>query len=155
METKKQRLNIEKKIKNDFFNIKIGTVNRLNPQVIYFEVRTFISPMEEYSNYNYVFSSLRKELSRNLTEKLSNNKYFNKKFILDFQVANSGVKVNKKSYLTFQLFLKQNGNELKELKEIKKISEPFMTEILNELKQNIIDFNFSITKTKKENIYCE
>lgn len=155
METKKQRLNIEKKIKNDFFNIKIGTVNRLNPQVIYFEVRTFISPMEEYGNYNYVFSSLRKELSRNLTEKLSNNKYFNKKFILDFQVANSGVKVNKKSYLTFQLFLKQNGNELKELKEIKKISEPFMTEILNELKQNIIDFNFSITKTKKENIYCE
>ena len=51
--------------------------------------------------------------------------------------------------------IKQNGDELKELKEIKKISEPFMTEILNELKQNIIDFNFSITKTKKENIYCE
>lgn len=155
MENKKQRLNIEKRIKNDFFNIKIGTINRINPQVIYFEIRTFISPMEEYDNYNLIFSSLRKELSRNLTEKLSNNRYFNKKFILDFQVANSGIKVNKKSYLTFQLFLKQNGDELKELKEIKKISEPFMTEILDELKQNIVDFNFSITKTKKENIYCE
>ena len=153
MEAKKQRLNIEKKIKNDFFNIKIGTVNRLNPQVIYFEIRTFISPLEEYDNYNFIFSSLRKNLSKNLMEKLNGNYFFNKNFILDFQVANSGVKINKKSYLTFQIFLKQNDDSLKNLKEIKKICEPLITEILDDLKKNILSYNFLIAKTKKENIY--
>ena len=153
METKKQRLNVEKKIKNDFFNIKIGTVNRLNPQVVYFEVRTFVAPLEEYDNYNYVFSFLRKELSNTLNNKLKNNDLFTNKFILDFQVANSGVKVNKKSFLTFQLFLRQKNDQLHDLKTIKKLSEPFITDLLETLKENIITSNFLIAKSKKETIY--
>ena len=49
--TKKQkRTNVEKRLKNDFFNIKLGTVNKNNPEVIYFEVRTFISPLENSNN---------------------------------------------------------------------------------------------------------
>ena len=152
METKKQRLSIEKKIKNDFFNIKIGSVNRLDPKVVYFEIRTFITPIEESDNYSYIFSFLRKELSRAITTRLTNNEFFERKFILDFQVANSGIKVNKKSFLSFQLFLKQN-NIVNDLKTIKKLSEPFIHGILNELKENIISNNFSITKTKKESIY--
>jgi hypothetical protein len=153
MEAKKQRLNVEKKIKNDFFNVKIGTVNRLNPQVIYYEVRTFVAPLEEYDNYSFVFAFLRKELSRTLTEKLKNNEYFTNKFILDFQVANSGVRVNKKSFLTFQLFLRQKEDSIVDLKSIKKLSEPFISELLEGLKENIIKSNFLIAKTKKESIY--
>ena len=154
MQTKKQRLNIEKNIKDDFFNIKIGTVNRLNPQIIYFEVKTFVSPLEEYDNYSHIFSFLRKELSKILTNKLIDNEYFTKKFILDFQVANSGIKINKKSILNFQLFLRQKDNDIKNLKEIKKISEPIIKELLFELKEKINSFNFLVTKTKKETIYC-
>lgn len=153
METKKQRLNVEKKIKNDFFNIKIGTVNRLNPEVIYYEVRTFIAPLVEYDNYSYIFAFLRKELSRTLTETLKNNDLFTNKFILDFQVANSGVRVNKKSFLTFQLFLRQKDSKVLDLKTIKKMSEPFILNLLEGLKENIIDSKFLIAKTKKETIY--
>ena len=153
METKKQRLNVEKKIKNDFFNIKIGTVNRLNPEVIYYEVRTFVAPLDEYDNYSCIFAFLRKELSRALTETLKNNDLFTNKFILDFQVANSGVRVNKKSFLTFQLFLRQKDSKLLDLKTIKKVSEPFILNLLEGLKENIINSNFLIAKTKKETIY--
>lgn len=153
METKKRRLNVEKKIKNDFFNVKIGTINRLNPQVVYYEVRTFITPLEDYDNYASTFAFIRKELSRSLNEKLKMNDYFTSKFILDFQVANSGIRVNKKSFLTFQLFLRQKDGSIFDLKTIKKLSEPFILDLLNGLKENIINSSFLIAKTKKESIY--
>jgi hypothetical protein len=154
--TKKQkRTNVEKRLKNDFFNIKLGTVNKNNPEVIYFEVRTFISPLEENNNYSQVFAFLKKEFSKKISDSLKLNDFFSEKYILDFQIANSGIKINKKSYLSFQLFLKQKNEVIKELKEIKKIAEPFLVNLLNEFKTDIISNNFSVTKTKKETIYCK
>lgn len=154
--TKKQkRTNVEKRLKNDFFNIKLGTVNKNNPEVIYFEVRTFISPLEENNNYSQVFAFLKKEFSKKISDSLKLNDFFSEKYILDFQIANSGIRINKKSYLSFQLFLKQKSEIIKDLKEIKKIAEPFLVNLLNEFKNDIIGNNFSITKTKKETIYCK
>lgn len=152
---RQKRTNVEKRLKNDFFNIKLGTVNKNNPEVIYFEVRTFISPLEECDNYSQVFAYLKKEFSKKISNTLKNNDFFSDKYILDFQIANSGIRLNKKSYLSFQLFLRQKSVVIKELKEIKKIAEPFLTELLNDFKNDIISNNFSITKTKKENIYCK
>jgi hypothetical protein len=152
---RQKRTNVEKRLKNDFFNIKLGTVNKNNPEVIYFEVRTFISPLEESDNYSQVFTYLKKEFSKKISNTLKNNDFFSDKYILDFQIANSGIRLNKKSYLSFQLFLRQKSVIIKELKEIKKIAEPFLTELLNDFKNDIISNNFSITKSKKENIYCK
>jgi hypothetical protein len=149
---RQKRTNVEKRLKNDFFNIKLGTVNKNNPEVIYFEVRTFISPLEESDNYSQVFTYLKKEFSKKISNTLKNNDFFSDKYILDFQIANSGIRLNKKSYLSFQLFLRQKSVIIKELKEIKKIAEPFLTELLNDFKNDIISNNFSITKSKKENI---
>ena len=148
-------LNVEKRLKNDFFNIKMGTVNKNNPEVIYFEVRTFISPLEESNNYSHIFSYLKKEFSKKISDSLKTNEYFADKYILDFQIANSGIRVNKKSYLTFQLFLRQKGEVIKVLNNVKKIAEPFLFDLLNNFKEEIINNNFSVTKTKKENIYCK
>ena len=98
---------------------------------------------------------MKKEFSKKISESLKLNDFFSDKYILDFQIANSGIRLNKKSYLSFQLFLKQKGEIIKELKEIKKISEPFLDNLLDEFKNDIISNNFSVTKTKKENIYCK
>ena len=152
---RQKRTNVEKRLKNEFFNIKLGTVNKNNPEVIYFEVRTFISPLEESDNYSQVFAYLKKEFSKKIGDTLKVNDFFSDKYILDFQIANSGIRLNKKSYLSFQLFLRQKDLVIKELKEIKKVAEPFLTELLNNFKNDIISNNFSITKTKKENIYCK
>ena len=154
--TKKQkRTNVEKRLKNDFFNIKLGTVNKNYPEVIYFEVRTFISPLEESNNYSQVFAFLKKEFSKKISDSLKLNDFFSEKYILDFQIANSGIRINKKSYLSFQLFLKQKNEVIKELKEVKKIAEPFLVNLLTDFKNDIISNNFSVTKTKKETIYCK
>ena len=46
--------------------------------------------------------------------------------------------MNKKSYLSFQLFLRQRDEIIKELKDIKKIAEPFLTDLLDDFKNDII-----------------
>ena len=46
------RLNTEKKIEHDSFEIKIGTTNKLNPVVIYVEGKAFITPSEENTDYS-------------------------------------------------------------------------------------------------------
>jgi hypothetical protein len=49
--------------------------------------------------------------------------------------------------------LRQKEDSIVDLKSIKKLSEPFISELLEGLKENIIKSNFLIAKTKKESIY--
>ena len=147
--TSKQRLSTEKKSNSDFFRVKIGTMNKSNPQVLYIEGRTFISPQEEYDYYSYM-AQFRKNMNRYITETISDFNCFDNRYILDFQVANSGIKVGKKSFLSFQLFLRQKQDNIKSLKEMKNTLQDFVDNILFSLKENIIENGFNIYKTKKE-----
>ena len=151
-ENKQRRLTTEKTVNNSDFRLKIGTVNKSNPQVIYVEGRTFISPLEEEDSYTYYIQSIRKNFSGIISKELSKTKLFEDKFILDFQVANSGIRKGKKSFLSFQFLLRQPHNEIKQFKEIKTLSTEIMDNIVNSLKSIIIDNGFALSKTKKENV---
>lgn len=151
-ENKQRRLTTEKTVNNSDFRLKIGTVNKSNPQVIYVEGRTFISPLEEEDSYTYYIQSIRKNFSSIISKELSKTKLFEDKFILDFQVANSGIRKGKKSFLSFQFLLRQPHNEIKQFKEIKTLSTEIMDNIINSLKSIIIDNGFALSKTKKENV---
>ena len=148
----KQRLTSEKTLNHEFFRLKFGTVNRVNPQVVYLEGRTFISPLEELDSYNYLIQNIRKKFSSSIGYEIAGNEFFDSRYILDFQVANSGVKVGKKSFLSFQLMLKQRSNNLKSFKEIKKLSEEPLIRVINKMVDEITN-DFIISKTKKETIY--
>lgn len=148
----KQRLTSEKTLNHEFFRLKFGTVNRINPQIVYLEGRTFISPLEEMDSYNYLIQSIRKKFSSSVGYEIAGNEFFDSRYILDFQVANSGVKVGKKSFLSFQLMLKQRANNVKTFKEIKKLSEDSLLRVVDEMVDEITN-NFIISKNKKETIY--
>lgn len=149
IENKNIRICSEKSISNDFFRLKIGTVNKIKPEVIYFEGKTFIMPTEDYGTYTSKISQIKHNFSRNISYELKGNDLFDSKFIIDFQIANSGIKANKKSFLTFQLLLKQNPKNIKNLKEIKDLSLPFINKVLLNLKENIMNNDFALFKTKK------
>ena len=136
------RLNTEKKIENDRFEIKIGTTNKLNPVVIYVEGKAFITPSEENVDYSQDISEIKHALRRAISDSLSGNDIFDKKFILDFQVATNGINVGKKSFMSF------HETPLK-LTEIKEISENEVINIANILRDSINCHGFSISKTKK------
>jgi phage antirepressor YoqD-like protein len=147
--TSKQRLSTEKKLNSDYFRVKAGTMNKSNPQVLYIEGRTFISPQEEDDYYSYM-NHFRKNMNNNITENIRKFNCFDSRYILDFQVANSGIKVGKRSFLSFQLFLRQKQDNIKSLKDMKCTLQDFMDNVLFSLKKDIIDCGFNIYKSKKE-----
>jgi len=128
--------------------LKIGTTNKNTPLVIYLEGKTYITPREEKEEYERDIRDIKSNIHRILTKGLKDNKYFEPKYILDFQIANSGIKMNKKSFLTFEFLLRQKNTPLLKLREIKEKNETFINETLNLIKETIRNRGFNITKTK-------
>lgn len=153
MEAKK-RPSTEKNIPNDYFRLKLGTINKNNPEVVYIEGKTFISPLnDDACNKNRVLS-FRKALSLMLSERLGNHKLFENRYILDFQVANSGIQVNKKSFLSFQILLKQRRNNIMPMKKLKNESNDFITTLMYDFKNYLIKSDYAISRNKKAEIYA-
>lgn len=148
--TKTVRLNSEKTINHELFKIKIGTTNKINPKVIYIEGRTFIQPLNDKSSYNVELTRIKRGFNKIIQNFIDSDDLFSKKYILDFQVAQSGISVTKRSFLSFQFLLKQkNEDKVLKLKDIKQKTESNIQDILNSLTQCIKEYDFNVTKTKR------
>lgn len=143
------RLNSEKRIDNENFKLKIGTTNKIDPVVVYIEGRTFISPQEDKEDYSKDISEIKHNFSRAISKNISGSQLFDRKFILDFQVASKGISLTKKSFLSFQFLLRQNKDNVMKLKDLKEHCEELIKNIVNSLEENIVEHNFVISKTKK------
>ena len=144
------RLNSEKTIANDYFKVKIGTTNKINPQVVYVEGKTFIKPLNEKDDYNKDIVELKRASNKTLQKYLTGDKLYVPKYIFDFQVAQSGISTAKKSFLTFQFLMRQKvDKQIMKLKDIKTASEDLINNIINEFSEHVKSHDFSITKTKR------
>jgi len=143
------RLNSEKKIENDNFKIKIGTTNKINPIIIYVEGKAFISPTEEKEDYSKDISEIKHVLKHSISEHLHAAENFDNKYIVDFQVASNGIQMDKKSFLSFQFLMRQNKDNVLKLIEVKNAYTDMVLDIVNDLKESIVECGFLLTKTKK------
>lgn len=149
-QTKTIRLNSEKTINHNLFKIKMGTTNKINPKVIYVEGRTFIQPLIEKNSYTTELSMIKRGFNKIIQDFINTNDLFSKKYILDFQVAQSGILVSKRSFLSFQFLLKQkNEDKILKLKEVKEKTEDSIQDVLNNLTSCIKECDFNVTKTKR------
>ena len=148
-EQKRKRLTSEKSLQHDTFKLKLGTMDKTNPLVIYIEGKVFITPNEEKDSYTKDMKDIKFALKKTIRESLSNSDFFQNEYILEFQIADTGIKTNKKSFLTFELLLRQPANKVSKLNDIKKYTEHDIYEIINSLEQNSVEHNFSLSKTKK------
>ena len=144
----RKHLNSEKKINNNYFKLKFGTTNSLNPIAIYIEGKTFLQPTIDKSDYNEDINELKNKLRILIRDTLiKDNKFFNKdNYILDFDVANSGLIKNKKSFLTIQIFLKQKG-EVKFVDLYKSTCDD-MNDLMNKFSMEVFNHNFLLCKSK-------
>ena len=149
-----RKINSEYVVDNDNFKVKIGTTDKKNPKTVYIDCGFFIEPKVEKEDYSEDIKLVEEE-ARNLAKKISNatnpktvDRLFKKDFIFVFEVTENRIFYGKKSYVSFQLHLRQNDDTL----EWVTISEhllhlsDFMTTILL---RNIEDIGFEVTKTKK------
>lgn len=147
---KKTRPSTEKNIPNSNFKVKFGTVNKKNPEVVYIEAKTFITPCSNDFNHNAALQKVRRHFLYYINELLNHSKFYETKTILDMQVAKNCLIVGKKSFLTFQLLLRQNRNNIKPFKMLKNETVDFINLTTNTLYSLLCENQFIVTKTKSK-----
>lgn len=145
---KQERLNSEKKINCDNFKLKIGTINKKNPKVIYIDGSTFIIPLFESNNYDNDIFQLKKIFLSEIKKYFVKTNLFSNKFIFNLDIKSNGLKKDKKSFLAFQCHLLQE-NKINTLSTVKKNTEITLNNFIKSIENDIIGHNFMINKYKK------
>lgn len=148
---KQQRLNFQKQLDHPSFKVKIATVNKKIPTVIYFKGGTFITPIidrESYGNDIHGFEKCFKTLVKDNIE-LRFGDYLADRFICHLHVKDKSVKYNDSSYLSIECHLRQKNDEnLLSLVDMKKLLETSIYNTLEQLCEMIIEHGYIINKNK-------
>lgn len=134
---------------NDGFTVDIGTTNKLNPQAIYLNGKAFIRPVTDKDDYDDDITDIRYNLKRNIAKALKKTTIFEPKFILNFDIASNRMVNGKRSFLSFQIVLKQKKDNIMKLNDVRDIGEPFVHDIVFSLENDIIMHDFTIHKRRK------
>ena len=144
-----RRLNKEYKLDIcNHINVKYGSVNRDNPQVVYVSGRCWISPNSNNSNCKDVICDIEKNMRKNIKLFLIDGINFDDKFILDFDVNTDNMANGVRKYLSFDFYLRQNENNKKTLKELKPMLSSRLSTVVNNVVYQFNENNFSVDKKK-------
>ena len=105
-----KKITTEKKIDNDWFKLKIGTMDKKEPSVVYLEGGIFIKPNKKKDDYRPSIKNINTcfhDEVKNIYSKTNN--IFSQNYISNFEIADERMKYNKSTYLSFQFFLRQTG----------------------------------------------
>ena len=127
--------------------VKYGSVNKDNPQVVYITGRCWVSPQCQM-NYKYVIEMIEKEMRKNIKLFLTDGINFDNKFILDFDINVDKMNPSEKKFLSFDLYIRQNENNKKNLKELKQFLSNKISTITNNLVYCFKENDFTIEKRK-------
>ena len=142
------RLNKEIKLNNcKNINLKYGSINKNDPQVIYVSGKMWLCPTYD-GNYSEQVNLVYNSFKRKLNSVLSNSVVFDKKHILDFDLNPDNLIKNKKKFVSISFFLKQKGNKLINLNNIRNIISTNFGYLFKELEDELIENEFEVSKTK-------
>ena len=138
-------------MENPYFKLKIGTINKKNPTTFYVEGSTFITPVDpvdEEQSFKARMRDVYKAMSRGIEEmRLSGKKKLEKNFIVNIDVADERMKVGKKTYFTFQYYLRQSGDVIP-FSEIVENGDEYTKKVLERLEYSLKENGFALSKTK-------
>lgn len=116
------------------YTINLGTVNNKDPKCLYFEIKGWVTPVnQDELDYRKIVKQLKKRFNDKLYTKINNTPFNKNVFIVDLDLRDSGIEFNKMSYYNCEVTLYQKGDtiQLTKLKnEISKISNELVHEIL-------------------------
>lgn len=144
-----KRLNKEYNIDiNPSFKTKYGSTNHKKPEVIYIVGNTYISPSFESNDYVSEVNELKTSYNKLVSELISEySSIFDKNFIFDINLCDNRIKKAKKTFLTFELYLKQK--DCKQLPEIESIIKNISTNLTHNFKEKLYTKNFLCFRNKK------
>ena len=139
---KSVKLNLYNPIKSVY-----GTVDSKNLKSVYINIQSWVTPKEEYDNWNRVVSNLSREIKHSVYNSI-NTDLFQNKSIVDLDLRTSGISHGKKSFFNLEINL-YTTNEL----DFKSIEiKDSIKNIVQSIYNNNITTNkyFEFSTTKKE-----
>jgi hypothetical protein len=134
---------------NNFKNYKVtyGTVDKTNPQTMYITFTSWVEPKQEnVDDYNKVLRGIKRQIKDWLYQNLDRELFDNLIPIVDLDLRVSGIKFNKKSYMSCEItiFKKTEDDILSDVITSK------VNNIVNGIASKVIDNNeyFTFNKTK-------
>jgi len=142
------RLNKEIKLNScKNINLKYGTVNKDDPNVIYVSGKMWVCPTYDgdFSEpINVAYNNFKKELSNILKDSI----VFDKKYILDFDINPVNLVKDKKKFFSISFFVKQSSSKLIKLKNLKNIISSDFGYLFIKLENELEENEFKVSKTK-------
>ena len=86
--------------------LRFGTIDKKCPHVIYIEGGFYIKPKQFKSNYKDDIYSISKEIKQIVKNNITADKNFFPEFNFFTEIADDRINTNKKTYFSFQIFLK-------------------------------------------------
>ena len=139
----------EVSLENPHFKLKIGTINKKQPTTFYVEGGTFITPVDEDDDersYKDRIAAVYNEMAKGIQRIVSENG-LRKDFIANIDVADERMKVGKKTYFTFQYYLRQNMEPMS-FAEIVEDGTDYTKIVLDRLEYSLKENGFALSKTK-------
>jgi hypothetical protein len=127
---------IKLKLKNKNFKIRYGTFQKSNPIVIYIIGNVWIEPKYKSDDYISLFKTFNKDFNDEIKKYLYNNNIFDNKTIINIDLCSNRLGYDKKSYLTFEIHLKQ--------KKLYYITDDIIVNEINKLSNYIIQILHNI-----------
>ena len=125
-----------------------GTVDSKNLKSVYINIQSWVTPKEEYDNWNRVVSNLSREIKHSVFNSI-NTGIFQDKSIVDLDLRTSGISHGKKSFLNLEINL-YTTNELDfKSMEIKNSVKNIVQTIYNNNISTNKYFDFSTTKKEE------
>lgn len=146
----KLRVNGDKSIKHELINAKLGLTDKKNHSVFYMEGGAFITPEVEYQDFSEIMNKIETNCKRIIKNKLFNDEILSPSFLMNFEVCSDRMMKDKNTYLSFQYHFKQKNNENKSILTIKEINENFFINLLNDIENELKNYNIKISKKKKK-----
>ena len=136
------KLNLYNPIKSVY-----GTVDSKNLKSVYINIQSWVTPKDEYDNWNRVVSNLSREIKHSVYESI-NTHLFQDKSIVDLDLRTSGISHGKKSFFNLEINLYTTDEMDFKSPEIKES----VTNIVQSIYNNNITTNkyFEFSTTKKE-----
>lgn len=125
-----------------------GTVDSKNLKSVYINIQSWVTPKEEYDNWNRVVSNLGREIKHSVFNSINTN-IFQDKSIVDLDLRTSGISHGKKSFFNLEINLyTTNELDFKSI-EIKDSVKNIVQSIFNNNITTNKYFDFSTTKKEE------
>lgn len=133
-------------------SIKYGTTDKTNPQVVYITGKTWVKPTKKI-DFHESIGDIRKRMEKRILNRLKTVDGMDNKYIFDLDINPLNMKVGNSKFMTFNIFLRQNKENVRSLKNVGGLLNIAFLPLIEEMTDDFNRDYFELIpkKSKREN----